>query len=146
MRAKRTKLFAIIAATACLSGCDGVRMAPQVINADGQRYLACTGLVWASRDNGLFADDTVFKVSFTDSGGMGHTVWGTAKLSISEPPYDEMAPFHTNAPDTSVSLDAEGRAYVSGRVYTWFDGSKAELVGNKWRPVKVADACNSSSL
>lgn len=141
MKTAKHRAFASITVAMCLSGCDSVRMAPQIIDADGQTYLACTGLVWAKDTSGLFSGDTVFKVSFTDSGNKSHTIWGIRKLSISEPPAEEVAPFPANVPDPSVTLDVDGKAFVNGRTYTWPDGSKAELVGGKWKPVKIAQEC-----
>jgi len=116
-------------------------MAPQIINADGNSFLACSGLVWANEASGIFSGDTVFKISFTDAGNMSHTIWGIRKLSISEPPAQEFAPFPNNAPDPSLALDTEGKPFVGGRIYTWPDGSKAELVEGKWKPVRLARAC-----
>jgi len=141
MKSKKQRAFVAITVAMFLQGCDSVRMTPQIINADGQIYLACTGLVWAKDMSGLFSSDPVFKVSFTDSGEMSHTIWGIRKLHISEPPAEELAPFPANFPDPNVALDANGKEYVNGKTYTWPDGSKAKMIGNKWMPVKVAQVC-----
>lgn len=138
---RKQRAFSAIALMLCLSACDNVRMAPQIITADGQSYLACNGIVWVGNTNSTFSSSTIFKVSFTDSGNISHTIWGISKLSISEPPTEEVAPFPFNVPDPKLALDSDGKPYASGRIYTWPDGSKAELIGDKWKPVKVGKAC-----
>jgi len=141
MKTKKQRVIVAITVAMFLQGCDSVRMAPQIIDADGQIYLACTGLVWAEDMSGLFSGNAIFKVSFTDSGEMSHTIWGIRKLHISEPPAEELAPFPANVPDPDVALDVDGKAYVNGRTYTWPDGSKATLITGKWKPVKIVQEC-----
>jgi hypothetical protein len=89
----------------------------------------------------MFSSDTVFKVTFTDSGNMSHTLWGIRTLKIKDPQTYDVAPFPSYIPDPKVALDENGKPYVNGIIYTWSDGSKAELVGDKWKPVKIARAC-----
>ena len=138
---KKLRTSAAISLALCLSACDNAQVAPKIIDADGKSYLACTGLVWVDKTSGTFSSETVFKVSFTDSGNMSHTIWGIRKLSLNDPPTYELAPFPSYIPDPKVDLDVDGKPFVNGRIYTWFDGSKAELVGDKWKPVKIANAC-----
>jgi hypothetical protein len=125
-----------------LSGCDGVRMSPQVIDADGEVYVACSGLVWAKDTSGFFSNNPVFKVSFTDSGNKSHTIWGITKLKVSEPQQEQIAAFPANLPDPKLATDVDGKSYVNGNIYTWPDGSKAQFSDGKWRPVRIAAACN----
>jgi len=124
-----------------LSGCDNVQVAPKVIEADGETFVACSGLVWADKTSGTFSSETVFKVSFTDPGKMNHTIWGVRKLSVRDPQEYEIAPMPNYIPDPKLELDIEGKAFVNGRIYTWPDGSKAELQGDKWKPIKITRAC-----
>lgn len=138
---KKLRASVAIALALCLSACDNVQVAPKIINADGESYFACSGLVWVDKTSGTFTSDTVLKVNFTDSGNMRHTLWGIRKLSINDPPAYEVAPFPSDIPDPKVALDVDGKPYVNGKTYTWSDGSKAELVGDKWKPVKIAMAC-----
>ncbi len=78
---KKLRTSAAISLALCLSACDNAQVAPKIIDADGKSYLACTGLVWVDKTSGTFSSETVFKVSFTDSGNMSHTIWGIRKLS-----------------------------------------------------------------
>jgi hypothetical protein len=82
---KKLHASGAIAIALCLSACDNIHVAPKIIDADQQSYLACSGLVWAGKTSGMFSSDTVFKVSFTDTGNMSHTLWGIKKLSIKDP-------------------------------------------------------------
>jgi hypothetical protein len=141
MHSTRLWLVPLACLTCLLSGCDNMRTSPQVIEADGQYFVACNGLVWVTGTGGLLSDSTSFKVTFTDSGDLKHTIWGVKRLSVSEPPAEAFAPFPPSPPDPKVSVDQNGQAYRSGEVYTWPDGSKAQLSGDKWQPVKVAAAC-----
>ena len=72
---------------------------------------------------------------------MSHTIRGITKLRISVPPAEEVAPFPANVPNPKVTLDVDGKAYENGKTYTWPNGSKAKLVGGKWKPVKIAQEC-----
>ena len=138
---EKQRAFIGAAFVLCLCGCDGVRTTPQIIDADGQIYLACSGLVWAKDTSGFFSSSPVFKVSFTDSGNKSHTIWGIKVLKISEPANEEIAPFPTNLPDPKLATDIYGKGYLNGSIYTWPDGSKAEFTEGKWKPVRIANAC-----
>ena len=72
---------------------------------------------------------------------MYHSLWGIKKLSIKDPPPYEVAPVPSYLPDPKLELDVSGKPFVGGIIYTWPDGSKAELVGDKWKPVTIANAC-----
>ena len=141
MKAQSLRSFGAIGLALCISGCDNARMSPQIIEADGQTYLACSGVVWASGTGGIFSENTAFKVTFTDAGDLKHTIWGVRKLSIDEPPAEAFAPFPTVLPDPKQAVDVDGKPYVNGNTYTWTDGAKAELANGFWKPVKVAAAC-----
>jgi hypothetical protein len=124
-----------------LSACDNIQVAPKIIRADGVSYLSCKGLIWVDKTSGMFSSDTAFKIAFTDSGNMSRSIWGIKSLSISDPQAYEIAPFPNHIPDPKLEVDINGKPYVNGNIYTWPDGSKAELVSGKWKPVPVARAC-----
>lgn len=138
---KNPRIFAAIALAICLSACDSAQVGPKIIDADGDSYLACSGIVWIDKTSGMFSSDTVFKVSFTDSGNMKHTLWGIKKISIRDPQAYELVPLPAYLPDPKVVSDVDGKPFVSGNIYSWPDGSKAELAGDKWKPVKIDRAC-----
>ncbi|WP_147373751.1 hypothetical protein [Massilia cavernae] len=124
---KNLRASTVIAMALCLSACDSVQPGPKIIDADGDSYLACSGLVWVDKTSGTFSSDTVFKVSFTDSGNMKHTLWGIKKVSCRDPPGHELCP--TTAlvyiPDPKVCRMLDGKPFVNGIFYSWPDGSKA---------------------
>ena len=64
----------IISGALFAAGCDNVSRSPRIIEADGETYVACKGLVWVSEGGGLFGGSASYKVNFTDATGLAHTL------------------------------------------------------------------------
>jgi hypothetical protein len=79
--------LALVLVLSCLMASCGVstRESPQMIEADGQTYSACQGLVWISEVGG-WGSETTFRVKFTDAAGLSQTIQGIKKLHMSELP------------------------------------------------------------
>jgi len=125
-----------------LAACEKIQIAPKTIEADGEAYLACTGLVRISDESGMLSSEPIYTISYTDSGRMSHTIWGIRKLRVSDPPKTTLAPFPNRVPDPALATDEDGKKFTNGSIYTWPDGSKAQLSDGMWKPVKVSSACN----
>ena len=69
---------------------DSVKESPQLIEADGQTYVACRDPVYLSNEGGggLLGGggETTFRVKFTDAAGLSHVIKGIKKLHVSELP------------------------------------------------------------
>jgi hypothetical protein len=59
--------------------------APKLIDADGNAYVACEGLVWVSTQNGGMGGVS-FSIKFTEKGGISRDLRGIKKLDISDVP------------------------------------------------------------
>jgi len=119
--------------------CDDMQISPKMIEADGQTYIACRGLVWVrSEGGGLLGGSESFKVTFTDAAGLGHTIRGLKKVAVTDVPKTVPAsmPLH---PSLTTS---DGKPVVEGFTYTWSDGSQARFHDGGWESVQVPnDAC-----
>ena len=79
--------WAVMLSCALLAGCDDIQQSPKLIDADGQTYVACSGLVWVNLEGGgLFGGGGTFKVTFTDGAGLSHTLRGLKKIEVSDLP------------------------------------------------------------
>jgi hypothetical protein len=58
---------------------------PQMIEADGQTFVACgTDTVYVTNEGAWFGGDTTFRVKFTDANGLSHAVtWSRVHCSFS---------------------------------------------------------------
>jgi hypothetical protein len=148
MMKSRCALLILVLVLSCLtSSCDNIKQAPQLIEADGQTYVACFGWVWISNEGGLLGGVSTFTVSYSDADGLGHTIKGIKKLSVSDLPRLTPAPLPYPLPDPITARDREGNPYQEGFTYTWQDGSKSTLRGGKWERVMIPNPlCPSSSF
>jgi hypothetical protein len=135
----------VIAVIAFMSeGVDGVKTffgdtPPQLLEIDGQSAIACKGATVRS-DGGLLAGDT-FRVEYTDTDGLKHTLRGARKVRLDDVPKTVKSTLPANP-----SLgDKDGKDYVVGEVYTWANGDKGrfvfydDLYGNDGKPILNAD-------
>ncbi len=138
MKARRLETV-VISGALFAAGCDNVSGSPRIIEADGQTYVACKGLVWVtSEGGGLLGGSESFKVSFTDATGLAHTLRGLKKVQVSEVPTLVPAPMPLN-PSLTTSA---GKPVVEGNTYSWPDGSKAKFHNGAWEPVQIPnDVC-----
>ena len=129
-----------------IAGCDGIKVAPKLIEADGATYLACKDFVWIGTEGGGFLGAANgIKISFTDRDGLEHLVEGVKTLSVSDIPALVAAPMPYPLPGTD-GVDSSGKPYVLGNVYTWADGTKAEFRGGAWHAVMQANlACEKAA-
>jgi hypothetical protein len=107
-----------------------------LIVADGDTFVACNELVWITPEGGglLSGGDTTYRLSFTDSNGLGHLIVGIKKLSVTDPPRFTPAPMPSAEP-TLFDHDSSGNSYVEGQLYTWADGTQAIYSKGHWKPV-----------
>ena len=139
---KTRRLAPVIISGALLAaGCDDVSNSPKIVEADGQTYIACRGLVWVtSEGGGLLGGSEIFKVSFTDAAGITHTLRGLKKVTVSDVPTLVPAPMPLNPSLTT----SDGKPVVEGNIYSWSDGSKARFHNGAWEPVQIYnDACKA---
>jgi hypothetical protein len=137
-------VIVLIIVISFLASCDSMKESPQVIEADGQTYVACHDYVWINNEGGglLGGGDTTFRIKYTDSGGLSHVVKGIKKLSVSELPKTVPAPFPYPTPDPQLGTDKDGNHYKEGSTYTWPNGSQAVLRNGEWKRVMVPNtAC-----
>lgn len=137
---KMSQLFSIFIVAFFLYGCDRVQVAPRIIDADGEQYIACEGIVLVNDDSGLFSNKPIYKISFTDLAGKNHVIRGVQNLHVSQP-NDNIAPMPYYLPDVEKNADINGKPYIEGNIYTWENGAKAKLVKGKWAPVLLSSAC-----
>ncbi len=81
------KLQVLVVVLGCvlLAGCSDIpSLSPKVIEADGETFVACTGLVWVTSE--IFGGAGTFKVTFTDAAGLSHTIRGLKKIEVSDLP------------------------------------------------------------
>ena len=124
MKSRRALL--ILALSCLTASCDNIKQSPQLIEADGQTYVACFGLVWINSDGGLLGGETTFTVSFSDASGLGRVVKGIKKLSVSDLPRLTPAPLPYPLPDAITGTDRDGNRYKEGLTYTWSVALKPE--------------------
>jgi hypothetical protein len=74
-------------------GCgDSAKEPPQLIEADGQTFVACgTDPVYISNEGSI---ETTFRVKFTDAGGFSHVIKGIRKLHVTQMPKSAIACQH----------------------------------------------------
>jgi len=139
MKSRRALLILVLS---CLTAsCDNIKQSPQLIEADGQTYVACFGLVWIKSEGGLLGGESTFSVSYSDASGLGHVVKGIKKLSVSELPEFIPAPLPYPLPDPITEL------YKEGYTYTWPNGAQAKIRDGKWETVmRPNPLCPSSSF
>jgi hypothetical protein len=83
LQQNRTR-WTVILSCAFLASCDAIQLSPKLIEADGQTYVACRGLVWVNFEGGgLFSGGETFKVTFTDAPGLSHTLRGLKRVDVS---------------------------------------------------------------
>jgi hypothetical protein len=73
-----------IAVLAFVNCGDSTKNPPQMIEADGERFVACgTDPVYVSNEG---SNETTFRVKFTDANGMSHVIKGIRKLHVTQLP------------------------------------------------------------
>jgi hypothetical protein len=79
------QLGILAVAVLALGSCgDSTKEPPQMIEADGQTFVACgTEPVYISNEG---SNETTFRVKFTDAAGMSHVVKGIRKLHVTQLP------------------------------------------------------------
>lgn len=138
MSDETVSIVSIVALVFLVSSCDSVKLTPKLIEADGQTYLACSGLVWSGTEGGgLLGNGSVLKVSFTDAEGLSHKIMGIKSLKVSDIPKMEYAPMPPTSwwPDPS-GKDKDGKPFEEGVPYYWDAGYSMMLKNGLWTPVK----------
>lgn len=121
-----------IAAALLLSACDLPYSGHKRIIADGQTYIACGSIVWVNTESsGLVGGETSYLVSFVDQDGNSHSLRGIKKVSVVDLPKMVPKAMPWSLPDTS-GVDADGKPFQEGNVYTWADGAEAQFLNGKW--------------
>jgi hypothetical protein len=110
-------------------------MSPKEIQADGNTYFACQGIVWSgSEGGGLLGSGSTFKISFTDINGVSNVIRGIKSLSVRDLPM-EPAPMPDPLPNPNTGMDSNGSHFIEGSTYTWRDGTKARLQNGAWKAI-----------
>ena len=71
----------------CWAGCGTPHQTPKAIEADGQSYVACSGMLWVEDNSGL-GGAANYEIKFTDANGTDHDIRGVKKLEITDLPDD----------------------------------------------------------
>ncbi len=134
---KQPSVLRCLAVCLVLAGCRP-HTTPKLIEADGATYIACRDLVWVTGKSGLLSGETTYEVSFSDSEGTGHHLYGVKRLTMTDGPKAEFRdyPFPSGLPDPKTGTDNTGKPYKEGLEYTWPDGSRAILKNGQWEHVK----------
>jgi hypothetical protein len=116
--------------------------APVALEADGKSYIACNS---PDISRGLFHLSSTYSVDFEDNNGSTVSLRGVEKLLITNLPQKIDAPFPSN-PAPPVGKDKNGKPYGDGDIYTWGDGTTAQLKNGVWVPVKIKNrVCESDN-
>lgn len=88
----RRWLAVAFCAAVSFSSCGTPRTGPKLIEADGVRYTACDGAIWA-RDDGNSKDPgtMTYEVLFKDAQGANHHLTMVRELRITDLPADTPA-------------------------------------------------------
>ena len=83
MRCWFGRLSLVVCVLTASSGCATWKESQQVIEADGETFVACRDLVWIENETSgglLGGGDLTFRVKFTDAAGLSHIIKGIKKL------------------------------------------------------------------
>jgi len=77
----------IVSGLALVACGDSMKEPPQMIDADGQTFLACgTDSVYITNESAWFGGETTFRVKFSDANGLSHVIKGIRKLHVAQLP------------------------------------------------------------
>ncbi len=125
-----------------LSGCDflptnNTDKKPVAIKADGTQYYTCS--VFSLSSSSSWGGATTYELSFHDPsrGGGKVELKGIAKVEIVESPALVEAQMPSALPDIKTDHDSGNNPYQEGNIYTFADGSQAQVKNGNWAPIKV---------
>lgn len=111
----------------CVSGCSSTPSnfftTPKELQLDGNRYLACTGVIWLYNPSRGIADSSkkMFEFTFIDEYGQDQDIKEVSSYTIREAPEATFAtPYSMPGPD--VTKYSNGQPFITGNLYLFGQG------------------------